>query len=146
MGTGRLNLTTAVRAAVAIAAGTAAWYLTLGGSMALLREVWPAYDAAYPDRAYTLPMLLVRLVVFSGVIAATSATAALVARDERLSWFAGLAILAFSIPPHLYPGHVWEEYPAWYHLWYLASILPIALVAGRLGRRWFARAPAPVAA
>ena len=100
--------------------------------MGLLRLAWPAYDAAYPDRAYTLPMLLVRLVVFSGVIVATSAATALVARDRRLAWFAGLVILGLSIPPHFYPGHIWAEYPPWYHYAYLLLILPVAVAAGEI--------------
>jgi len=86
-------------------------------------------------------MLLVRLGVFSGVILATSMTAAIVARDERLAWIAGLVILALSVPPHFYPGHVWQEYPPWCHYAYLSSIPPLAILSGRLGRgsRWHAR-------
>lgn len=101
--------------------------------MGLLRLLWPEYDAAYPDRAYTLPMLLARLVVFSGVIVAASTIAARVGQDARLAWFAGLVILGLSIPPHLYPGHIWSEYPPWYHYTYLALILPIAIASGRIG-------------
>lgn len=104
--------------------------------MGLLRLVWPAYDAAYPERDYTLPMLCVRLLVFMVTVIATSATAALVGRDKRLAGFAGVVILAFSIPPHLYPGYVWDEYPAWYHIAWLFSIVPVALLAGHItGRR-----------
>jgi hypothetical protein len=80
-------------------------------------------------------MLFVRLVIFSAMIAATAGVATLVARDTRIAWLAGGLILGVSIPPHLYPGHVWDDYPAWYHSVYLVSILPIAGLAGR----WAAR-------
>ena len=69
------------------------------------------------------------------MIAATAGVATLVAGDRRVAWIAGGLILALSLPPHLYPGYVWEDYPAWYHLVYLLSILPIAVYSGRLVRR-----------
>ena len=129
----------AFRTVVAIGAGAVTWHLVLGGSMGILRLLWPAYDAAYPDRDYTLAMLWVRLVVFSVTVIATSATAVLVGRDERLVWVAGLAILGFSIPPHFWPGHVWYEYPPWYHYTWLLSIVPLSLASGQILRGWRAR-------
>jgi hypothetical protein len=103
----------------------------LNGGFALLRASWPAYALAEPEKAYTLAMLFVRLLIFSSMIVATSGVATLIAGDKRVAWVAGGLILALSIPPHLYPGYVWDDYPAWYHIIYLLSILPLAL----LGRR-----------
>jgi len=124
-----------VRGLAAVIIGLAVSRIVLQGSWALLRVAWPAYAAAEPDRAYSLAMLLVRLVVFSTMIGAVSAIGTFVARDTRFSWLSGAVILAISIPPHLYPGYVWEFYPAWYHIVYLVSILPIALISGRLAGR-----------
>jgi hypothetical protein len=134
-----------LRFLVAICAGALAWHIVLGTSMAILRLLWPAYDAAYPERDYTLVMLWVRLVVFSVTVIATSTTAVLVGRDERLSWVAGLAILGLSIPPHLYPGHIWHEYPPWYHYAWLLSIVPLSLASTAIRRKWATR-DRPVAA
>jgi GNAT superfamily N-acetyltransferase len=39
-------------------------------------------------------------------------------------------IQAMSIPSQVDPGYVWDDHPAWYHLVCLASIVPIACVAG----------------
>lgn len=128
-----------LRVLMGIGAGALAWHLVLGSSMGILRLLWPAYDAAYPERDYTLVMLWVRLVIFSVTVIATSTTAVLVGRDERLAWVAGLAILALSIPPHFYPGHIWDEYPPWYHYTWLLSILPLSLAAGAIRRRWGTR-------
>ena len=74
--------------------------------------------------------------------------ATLVAGDRRVAWVAGGLILAMSIPPHLYPGYVWDDYPVWYHVVYLLSILPIAAFTGRMIRRlrpaaFLAQAEAP---
>jgi hypothetical protein len=136
----------AFRVLVAIGAGALTWHLILGTSMGILRLLWPAYNAAYPERDYTLAMLWVRLVVFSATTMATSTTAVVVGRDERLAWVAGLAILGLSIPPHLYPGHIWNEYPAWYHYTWLLSIVPLSLASIPVRRRWGARRSEPAAA
>jgi hypothetical protein len=118
-----------------LATGWATSWAILAGAFALLRVVWADYTLAEPEKAYTLTMLFVRLVIFTAMIAATAAVATLVAGDKRVAWIAGGLILALSIPPHLYPGYVWDDYPAWYHIVYLLSILPIAGFAGRLVRR-----------
>jgi hypothetical protein len=126
----------ALRILLAIGAGAFTWHLVLGASMGILRLLWPAYAAAYPERDYTLAMLWVRLVVFSVTVIVTSATAVLIGRDERLAWLVGLAILGFSIPPHFYPGSIWLEYPPWYHYTWLLLILPNALASVPIARRW----------
>jgi hypothetical protein len=136
MGTG-FNQSTVLRF---VAAAVLAWVtssVVLSGGFALLKASWPDYALAAPDKAYTLTMLFVRLFIFSTMIAATSAVATFVARDGRFAWIAGGLILAVSIPPHLYPAYVWDDYPAWYHIVYLISILPIGVVAGRSVQRLY---------
>lgn len=123
--------TRALRLLAAVALGAATWWAVLGVAFLLLRGVWPAYASAEPQKEYTLTMLIVRLLIFSTTIAAATGATAMLGRDERLAWFAGMVILMLSIPPHLVPGYVWDDYPAWYHLVYLASILPISWAVGR---------------
>lgn len=84
-------------------------------------------------------MLGCRLLIYWSTIVATSAVAAALARDRRLAWFAGGIIFAFSIPPHFYPGTVWDDYPAWYHLLYLALILPFSWIGGRVAKSFLAK-------
>lgn len=134
MGT-KTNRLAILRALAALPLGWATSWLVLNGGFALLRAAWPDYASADPEKAYTLAMLIVRLLIFSSMIAATSGIATLVAGDKRFAWIAGGLILAMSIPPHLYPGYVWDDYPAWYHIVYLLSILPCAVFAGRSVRR-----------
>ena len=130
MSTGADRLTV-VRRVAGLALGCATSWVVLTGGFALLRASWPDYVLADPEKDYTLTMLFVRLFIFSSMIAATSGVAALVAGDKRFAWIAGAVILALSIPAHLYPGYVWDDYPAWYHIVYLVSIVPIAVIAGR---------------
>jgi hypothetical protein len=130
-----LNRFAALRLAAGLALGWATSSAVLTWGFVLLRASWPDYALADPDKAYTLPMLFVRLFIFSSMIAATSGVATLVSGKKYISWVAGGLILAISIPPHLYPGYVWNDYPAWYHIAYLLSILPIAVAAGRTAQR-----------
>jgi hypothetical protein len=129
-----------------LALGLATSWVVLAGGFALLRASWPEYASAEPEKAYTLTMLFVRLFIFSSMIAATSGIATLAAGGMRFAWIAGVLILAVSIPPHLYPGYVWDDYPAWYHIVYMLSILPIAVIAGRGVRRLFPAAFLPASA
>ena len=133
----RSNRATVLRFVAALALGWATSAVILTGGFSLLRGAWVDYALADPDKAYTLTMLFVRLAIFSLMIAATTGVATAVAGDGRIAWLAGGVILALSVPPHLYPGYVWDDYPAWYHIVYLLSILPIALSAGRLTQRVF---------
>ena len=119
------------RALPAIALGAATWWLFLKSCMFILKAAWPEYAAAYPERAFTLPMYFVRLVIFAATTGATAAVATRVAPARWMPWLAGGAMLLLSIPDHLYPGYVWETYPVWYHLTYLAYLVPVALIAGR---------------
>ena len=109
--------------------------MVLSGSFFVLRHTWNAYAAVEPQKAYSLSMLFVRLLIFSTTIAATSVVAAIVSRDRRTPWVAGIIMLAVSIPDHLYPGYVWHDYPAWYHTAYLLSVLPLAVTVGRFASR-----------
>lgn len=125
-----------VRAALALPIGWICFYGVLAVAFGILRALWPAYDAAVPDRAYSLAMLITRLAIFATAIGATSIVGTRLVGDRRMPWITGVLIFLASIPPHFHPGTVWDEYPVWYHYTYLASIVPIALVAGRvLGNR-----------
>jgi hypothetical protein len=131
------NRVSVLRFVAGLALGWVTSWAILRGGFALLRVAWPDYALADPEKAYTLTMLFARLIVFSAMIAATAGVAALVAGRKRIAWIAGGLILALSLPPHLYPGYVWGDYPAWYHIVYLVSILPIAALGGRWARRLY---------
>lgn len=53
----------------------------------------------------------------------------------RASWLTGAFFVAVSIPDHLYPGFVWNDYPVWYHAVYLSYLVPVAGLAGTVTRR-----------
>ena len=133
-------VTRTLRFVAGLALGWVTSWIVLTGGFFLLRVIWPDYAIAEPEKAYTLTMLFVRLVIFAAMIATTAGVATFVAGDRRVAWIAGGLILALSLPPHLYPGYVWDDYPAWYHLIYLFLILPIAVHSGRLVQHTLPRA------
>jgi len=127
----------ALRFSGGLVLGWATSWVILNGGLALLRASWPEYAIADPEKAYSLAMLFVRLLIFSSMIVATSGVATLVAGHTRIAWVVGGLILALSIPPHLYPGYVWDDYPAWYHISYLLSIVPLVILGGQAARSLF---------
>jgi hypothetical protein len=93
----------------------------------IARITWPAYATAEPHKHYTLAMLLVRLAVGTLSVAFAACVTTVTAVDNgRAGWWLGVLFLVVSLPSHLYPGYVWKDYPAWYHLVYLAYLVPIA--------------------
>lgn len=99
------------------------------------RAFWPEYAAAEPHKHYTLTMLLARLAV-AALCAAVAAcgTTAVAGDNGRAAWWLGGLFVVVSLPNHLYPGYVWNDYPAWYHLVYLSYLVPVAGLSARLFR------------
>lgn len=95
------------------------------------RSAWPAYAAAVPDRTYTLPMLLTRLIAGAAATIAAGWGTSRIAHGDRFSalWL-GLVLLTISVPWHI---HIWHEYPTWYHLVWFGCLIPCALLGGRSG-------------
>jgi hypothetical protein len=101
----------------------------------LARTVWPAYASAEPTKAYSLSMLVVRLSVGALCTAGAAWVTTLVARDTgTAAWWLGAFFLALSLPDHLV--RVWADYPPWYHVVYLAYLVPIAGCAGQVTSRY----------
>jgi hypothetical protein len=93
---------------------------------------WPAYAAVEKQRAFTLDMQIARLAV--GMLATVAAGAAASCLDHGVKQtvlLTGIVLLLISVVDHIY---IWDEYPIWYHLVYLAYLLPLTLLGGHLAR------------
>jgi hypothetical protein len=69
--------------------------------------------------------------VTAGVVSTAAAgyVAARCARDSRsAAWWLGALLLVISGPIHLID--VWVDYPTWYHVAYLLSLMPLAGLGG----------------
>jgi hypothetical protein len=119
-----------IRALAAITAGFFAWKAVVWLATLAGRIIWPAYALVEQQRNFSLDMLLTRLGV--GVVATLvfGAVVAWVARGSQKTVRAIVAVwLLYSMVDHII---VWPQFPVWYHLLYLALIVPLAMLGSKL--------------
>ena len=110
--------------------GILLWYVLVTLLDLPLRALLEGYRAAEPTFAFTLPMLLARL----GISAlATLATGWLLQRlsggRPRTVGLSALLLLATLLPVHV---SLWPRFPAWYHLAFLLTLVPLYLLGARV--------------
>jgi hypothetical protein len=118
-----------IRVLGALVAGAVVWEAIVILSTLAGRFVWPDYAAVETLRVFTLDMLFSRLMVGAIATVAFGAVVAWVARGDKGTFRTALALwLAYSVVDHYF---VWDQFPIWYHLLYLAYIVPLAML-GRI--------------
>ena len=119
-----------IRAIGAMIAGALAWEAVVLLATFAGRLVWPAYAVVEKQRAFALDMLLSRLAVGAIATIVFGAVVAWVARgDKRTIQFIIALGLLFSVVDHYL---VWDQFPVWYHLVYLAYLVPLAMLGSHL--------------
>lgn len=119
-----------VRPIGALVLGAVTWEAVVALATLMGRLVWPDYAAVETQRVFTVEMLLTRLVVGALATLAFGIVASWVTRGEMKSFrLVIFTWLLFSVVDHII---VWDQFPVWYHLLYLAYIVPLALVGGRI--------------
>jgi hypothetical protein len=118
-----------------VVVGLMVWLAAVVMAGVLLRSVWPEYVAASGDLSFTLPMKLTRLSIGALTTFAAGAVTGFVGRSSRTAVVTGALLLLIFIPEHI---SLWNKFPIWYHLTFLTSLVPLAVVGGRTagsGRR-----------
>lgn len=111
---------------------TITWIALLTLVIIPVRLAWPEYAAAEPSRDYTLAMMVMRLSLSALTSLVGGWLAGFTVRENRFAPLAGgLLLLAVSTPWHI---NIWDEYPVWYHVTFLASLPVLAWIGGRLAR------------
>lgn len=101
---------------------------TIGGL--ILRGSWPAYASVAAAMTFTLPMLITRLSIGAvATLAAGLVTALIARRSIGAALTTGALLLVGFVPQHI---HIWAKFPAWYHLTFLLSLLPLTYLGGRV--------------
>ena len=121
------------RSILAFVAGLAVWVLVVSLLNRGLRLAIQGYAAAEPQMTFSLGMMAARLVL--GVLASLAAGAAarVVAPTGRaVSWVLGAVLLVAFIPVHI---RLWAKFPVWYHLVFLGTLVPLALLGGMFTRK-----------
>ena len=121
-----------------VVAGLMVWLAAVMAAGVLLRSVWPEYVAASGDMSFTLPMKLTRLSIGAMTTLAAGAVSAFIGRSRRTAVVTGALLLLIFIPDHI---SLWNAFPVWYHLTFLSSLVPLAVVGGRMAG--WGRRPAP---
>ena len=111
------------RDAGGVVAGVAAWWLVAAAGYWLLRIWSPDYALAEPTADFTTSMLFARLLV--GIVCSIAAGAACgaVAGSESIAPAIVGAIMLILLVPIQYA--VWNDYPNWYHLILIGSVVPV---------------------
>jgi len=110
----------------AVAAGLVVWIVVATIGNLALRFSWPAYAAVEKAMAFTLGMLVARLIL--GAVASLGAgfTVAWLGRRKPIAaWSLVILLLAIFIPVHY---TLWHRFPAWYHVVFIASLVVFTLL------------------
>ena len=117
-----------VKAVLGVVAGLLAFVVVVTVASPLLRA-WPAYAAVAGTMAFTLPMKIARLTIGALATLAAGFVTVRISRSTAAMWTTGGLLLAAFIPQHI---SLWDKFPLWYHLTFLASLVPLTWVGGRL--------------
>jgi len=109
------------------------WFFVATVVNLALRAFWPHYHEAETAFNFTFAMKLARLVL--GAISTLGAgfVAAWIDKGRmRAATLTGIVLLGLFIPGHY---RIWDKFPVWYHLIFLASLLPLTLLGAALNYR-----------
>ena len=128
-----------IRSILAAVAGLVAWFVVAQLGDLLIRVALPGYAAAEPAMAFTLPMMISRLVLGALCSLVGGYVCSAVARGARDAAY-GLAAVLLAGFLYVHYG-LWPRFPVWYHAVFLLSLVPLVLLGAAGHRR--ARAAAP---
>jgi hypothetical protein len=121
------------RRILAVVLGLLAWVVVASICDRLLRLAWPAYADGLPTFSFSLAMLLARQVEGAASTCAAGFVTAKVAKGHRATVVVtGVLLLLFFLPTH---AMIWAKFPVWYHLLFLASLVPLTILGGRAASR-----------
>ena len=130
-----------IRIIASIVCGVVAWFIVATIGNLVIRLSWPDYVAVETSMAFTLPMMLARLLVSAVASLAAGALTAWIARGNRKAVMGvGILLTLLFIPIHY---NLWDKFPLWYHAAFLISIFPLTLAGAYLSAS--ANRAAPIA-
>ncbi len=113
-----------------IVAGLIIWFVVATLVNLLFRRLWPGYSGAELALNLTLAMMVGRLLLGALSSLCAGFTVAWIAKANggAVKVF-GLLLTVGFIPVHF---GLWNKFPLWYHLIFLVSLFPLALLGARL--------------
>ena len=120
------------RSIFALVAGFVLWFVVATLLNFGLRAGFAGYTSAEPAGTFTLGMKIARLILGALSSIAAGAAAGLIAPSRRgLPWLLGAILLAMFIPIHI---QLWAKFPAWYHLVFLGTLMPLVALGAAITR------------
>lgn len=121
------------RSILALIVGLAVWVLVASLLNRGLRLALGDYGAAEPRMTFTHAMMAACLVLGAlASLAAGAVTRAVAPSSTRALWMLSAVLLAIFIPAHV---QLWAKFPVWYHLVFLGTLVPLALLGGMFTRK-----------
>jgi hypothetical protein len=117
------------RTIAGIIAGLVAWGVVVTILNLGLRLWLPGYMQAEPAMQFTLGMKIARLSIGALSTLAAGAVVRTITRSNLAPWIVGLVLLALFVPDHI---HIWNKFPAWYHLTFLITLAPLVALGAWL--------------
>ena len=116
------------RSILAFAAGLVLWVVVVSVLNRGLRIFVMGYAAAEGTFSYTLGMLVIAALtsLIAGAVAAWIAPS-----SPRVPVLVGATLLVAFIPVHV---RLFSLFPLWYHLVFLATLIPLVMLGARLAR------------
>jgi len=125
------------RGILGVVAGLLVWVAVASIGGLAIRASWPAYAGVEAAMAFTLSMLLARLLISCvATLACGLVTAVVAPRSKVPVLITALLLLGSFIPVHV---RLWDKFPAWYHLMFLLSLVPLTYLGAMLPT-WIRRA------
>jgi hypothetical protein len=122
-----------------VLAGLIAWFVVATAINFALRMSWAEYAMAEKPMTFTLGMQFARLV--TGAVASLCAgfAAAWIAKGSGTAVkVLGALLLLLFLPVHY---GLWDKFPTWYHVVFLASLVPLTLLGAKSTSKSAAAAP-----
>ena len=125
------------RGIASVLAGLVAWICVATAVNFALRVSWPAYAAVEKLMAFTLGMQVARLLTGAFASLCAGFVAAVIAKGSGTPVrVLAVVLLLLFVPVHY---ALWDRFPVWYHIVFLASLMPLTLI----GAAWKAKPGAP---
>ena len=122
-------MSTVLKGIGALIVALAVWFVVATAVHRLMCLLWPAYAVATPLLDFTLPMKIARLSLGAASTLIAAATARRLSAARWLPIALGCVLLAIFVPGHY---RLWARFPLWYHLTFLCSLIPLALLGSHL--------------
>jgi hypothetical protein len=121
------------RSILACLAGLLTWTVVVMTINRVLRLSLPNYTAAEQTLQFTLGMKWARLLMAIVTSVVAGAVTGWTSRSSRWApLIVGGVVLAMFVPVHI---AIWSQFPAWYHLTFLLTIIPAVFVGALLPAR-----------